>query len=247
MYRPSQNTAERIDDMAITIHDFARLFLAKMAIHSVFVNETFLKSALIPLDYRKRIKKLLYSALKWNKDFTMLIDLDEYFRDCSTWLQKLSVELLNVATELGKTFCVDLVSEHMSISFSQNELQSIFDDFDDSINSLMGRFVALILNPKKCKKVSTHTAPASTKKDNITPEVNKTSGEIIYGKEPTDEEKERVFLSLVDCSNTIGRFIQKGKNTVQKATYNDPVGVSYAFNLESFADGTYMITKRPKK
>ena len=67
-----------------------------------------------------------------------------------------------------------------------------------------------------------------------------------YGIEPTESEKERVYLALNERGGT-ERFVNRGKITNQKAAYFDPVGVSYSFSLNNFADGRFMITKRRQK
>ena len=66
-------------------------------------------------------------------------------------------------------------------------------------------------------------------------------------KEPTEEEKRRVYMALVRHSMLNCHFINKGRQTSQRA-WSDDIGDSYAFSLQDFADGKYMypLCKRKK-
>ena len=134
--------------MCLSMHDFARLFLAKMADNSLSINfnQTKSKDAYIPFNYRERIENILCANNGWKEKFSVLIDMDEYFEDHFFWERLFAEELLNVVNELGKDFIFDIVSEHISVAFSAKEIKEILSKYDYSIVTIMDHFVNLIMD-----------------------------------------------------------------------------------------------------
>ena len=64
---------------------------------------------------------------------------------------------------------------------------------------------------------------------------------------PTSHElltdREYIYCALCRHTNEVRRFVNKGKPTIRKAP-GDYIGVSYAFNIYDFANGTYGYTCR---
>lgn len=134
--------------MALPIHDFTRLFLAKMADNSIAINfnQPENKYADIPFNYRERIENILCANNGWKEKFSFLIDIDEYFKDHFYWERVFADELLKVAKELDKNFRFDIVSEYMSVAFSTKEVNKILSNYDHGIVALMDHFVNLVID-----------------------------------------------------------------------------------------------------
>ncbi len=134
--------------MALTLHAFVLLFLAKLADNSLSIDyrQLNIKSANIPFNYRERIENILCANKSWRDNFAVLINLKEYFEDHFFWEEELANEILNVVNELGKKIDFNIVSEYMSIDFSEKEISDILKRFDKYTVSQMDHFVNLLLD-----------------------------------------------------------------------------------------------------
>ena len=134
--------------MALLLHDFAKLMLARLAKETRVINfyHPEEKVASIPFDYRERIQNILCEDNGWEEEFAVLIKISEYFDDHFYWEQRLAEEILAVTQELNKKLEFDIVREYMTITFHSNEIQEITEDFDESIVNTMDHFVSLIIS-----------------------------------------------------------------------------------------------------
>ena len=134
--------------MALSIHDFTRLFLAKMADNSIAINfnKPEDKYAEIPFNYRERIENILCTDNGWKEEFSALIDTNEYFEDHFYWERIFADELLKIAKEFKKDFKFDIVSEYISVVFSTKEIKRILSIYDSRIVELMDHFVNLVID-----------------------------------------------------------------------------------------------------
>ena len=56
----------------------------------------------IPANYKDIIEDILNSNESWKEEFSVLIDMDEYFKDHYAWEKKFAISLEKTLTILGK-------------------------------------------------------------------------------------------------------------------------------------------------
>ena len=134
--------------MAISIREFAILFLVKMADNSrgINFNNPNLKTAYIPFNYRERIENILCANNNWKDEFSVLINMEEYFEDHFDWEKVCASEILKVANELKKQLEFSIVSEYISITFSKDEIIKLLANYDCETVECMDHFVNLVLD-----------------------------------------------------------------------------------------------------
>ena len=133
--------------MAIMMYHFAKLLLAKLAEHSHAINFSDLseKDAAIPFNYRERIESILRTNNGWREEFSVLIDLEDYFEDRDNWEERLAQELLYVTKELGKEMIVDFVHGYVSVIFKVDEIKQIYQEYNPQLVKIMDHFANLVL------------------------------------------------------------------------------------------------------
>ena len=134
--------------MAISIREFTVLFLVKMADVSrgINFNNPNLKTAYIPFNYRERIENILCANNNWKDEFSILINMEEYFEDHFDWERAFANEILKVTNELKKQLEFDIVSEYISITFSKDEIIKLLANYDRKTVKCMDHFVNLVLD-----------------------------------------------------------------------------------------------------
>ena len=134
--------------MAISIHDFAKLLLAKLAENTLVINFYDLseKHACISFNYLERIESILRTNNGWREEFSVLIDIQDYFEDRLDWEERLARELLLVTEELGKKMTFDFVHGHFSVIFKEDEIGQIYHGYDSQLVEVMSHFANLMLH-----------------------------------------------------------------------------------------------------
>ena len=99
----------------------------------------------IPANYKDIIEDILNSNESWKEEFSVLIDMDEYFKDHYAWEKKFAISLEKTLTILGKRVDYDFQSDTMRVTFSKMEVQALLDETDNKdLNNIMDHFVSLI-------------------------------------------------------------------------------------------------------
>ena len=127
--------------MSISIHDFAKLFLAKMAGE---ISSDGVRVTRIPFNYRQRIENVMCANDSWKKDFSTIINTKEYFEDHFFWEELLAQEIIQVIDELKLKIYFDFVNENMYLFLSEPVIDQITSNFSRRCNSAMEYFVSLI-------------------------------------------------------------------------------------------------------
>lgn len=129
------------------IKDFTYLLLAMLADKSKVINlkDKSIRTISLPNTYKESIEKIMYQGNGWEKDFSILIDTQEYFANHYRWEDRFSRCLKEVLQELDKEVEYDIVSDRIYIDFKQEEIDSILSKFnDEEINDKMDHFSNLI-------------------------------------------------------------------------------------------------------
>ena len=131
------------------IKDFTYLLLAMLANKSKVINLRYksIKTVSLPNTYKESIEKIMYQGNGWEKDFSILIDTEEYFENHYKWEDKFSRCLKAVLKELGKVVEYDVVNDRLYIKFKQEEIDKILIRFqDEEINDKMDHFSSLVID-----------------------------------------------------------------------------------------------------
>ncbi len=134
--------------MALSINAFTKLMLAQLAKNPKRLSGKKSKRyvANIPFNYRERIENILCADNGWKEKFSVLIDIDDYFDDHFWWEEKLSQEIMNVVSELGKKINFDIISEYMSVSLNSDEIEYILKQYDKDITKIAEHFFAIMID-----------------------------------------------------------------------------------------------------
>ena len=118
--------------MSLPLHDFAKLMIAELAKNSIvkYLRGVDQKVVYLPFNYRERIENILCADNGWRERFSCLIDIEDYFNDHFWWEERLAEEIKNVTQELKKEITFDIVSEHMIIKLTQEEVEKIEKQYD---------------------------------------------------------------------------------------------------------------------
>ena len=127
---------------------FARLLLADLAIKSkvIYFNGWKDNVACLNGDYKARIEEIMYSDNGWAIKFSKLIDIKHYFNNQLTWEHQFSLALQSVLTELKKEWYYDFGYDDIKVSFNQNEIDKIKEEYDKETLEVMDHFSSLLSN-----------------------------------------------------------------------------------------------------
>ena len=134
-------------EKALDLNDFTILMLATLADNSRVIN--FInrdnKVAVIPVDYKQRIENILCAENGWKEEFSILINIDEYFEDHFAWEQQFAMQIKNVIERLGKNFEYDFLGDSINLSFTQKEVDFILSNYrDEKLKNIMKHFTSLL-------------------------------------------------------------------------------------------------------
>lgn len=132
---------------AMDIKDFTYLLLAMLADKSKVINlkDKSVRTISLPNTYKESIEKIMYQGNGWEKDFSILIDTEEYFANHYNWEDKFSRCLKEVLKELDKKVEYDVVNDRIYIDFKQEEIDNILVRFqDEETNDKMDHFSNLV-------------------------------------------------------------------------------------------------------
>lgn len=131
----------------LSLNDFTILMIATLADNSKFIDFTNRdkKIAAIPVDYKQRIENILCAENGWKEEFSILINIDEYFEDHFAWEQQLAMQIKTVIEQLGKKFEYDFLGDSINISFMQEEVDFILSNYkDENMKNIMNHFTCLL-------------------------------------------------------------------------------------------------------
>ena len=129
------------------IKDFTYLLLAILADKSrmINLNDRSIRTISLPGSYKESIEKIMYQGNGWDEEFSILIDVDEYFDNNYKWEEKFARCLKETLEELNKTIEYDLVYDMIHIDFKQEEIDEILSKYqDEAINDAMDHFANLV-------------------------------------------------------------------------------------------------------
>lgn len=131
----------------MNIDDFVLLLLARLSKSPKMIDLNGKNNVIvsIPSNYKDIIENILTSNEKWRSEFSVLIDMNEYFNDHYEWEKKLAVSLEKILTVLEKKLDYNLKTEMLEISFSKSEMDAILSEMNDEhLSSVMDHFVFLL-------------------------------------------------------------------------------------------------------
>lgn len=132
--------------MALSLHEFTRLFLAQSALNSRVVTKrnSVEYYVSLPFNYRERLENILCADNGWKERFSPLIDVEDYFEDHFWWEERFSAEIVKVAKEMDKKIDFDLVRERVSVVFLDDDIKQIQGQFDIQTIDIMNHLVCLV-------------------------------------------------------------------------------------------------------
>ncbi|MBR2708049.1 MAG: hypothetical protein IKE90_01285 [Bacilli bacterium] len=131
----------------LSLNDFTILMIATLADNSKFIDfaNRDKRIAVIPVDYKQRIENILCAENGWKEEFSILINIDEYFEDHFAWEQQLATQIKAVIERLGKNFEYDFLEDSINISFIQKEIDFILSNYkDENMKNIMNHFTSLL-------------------------------------------------------------------------------------------------------
>ena len=173
--------------MALSMHDFTSLMLAQLTKCSkkCYGISNSKSIASIPFDYKERIENILCEDNGWKEEFSILIDVKEYFKDHFYWEEKLAKEIQKIGNEVGKEMYFDIISEYIVIEFNTKDIELILNKFDIETNNVMRHFTSVmvshIYSRRHKEEIFDHSARTTAKMHNLWEESLKQG--IMYYKE----------------------------------------------------------------
>ena len=134
---------------AMNIKDFTYLLLATLADKAKVINlkNKSVRTISLPNTFKESIEKIMYQGNGWEKDFSILIDAEEYFSNHYAWEYRFSRCLKEVLKELDKQIEYDVVNDRLCIDFTQEEVDNILVKYqDEEINDKMDHFSNLVVD-----------------------------------------------------------------------------------------------------
>ena len=114
-------------EKALDINDFVYLLLATLAQNSKIIDlkDKNKKIISLPIQYKQVIENILCADNGWKEEFSILIDIDEYFENHFAWENKLSLSLKETLNDLNKSYEYDFVYDRLLIPFTQDEVDAM--------------------------------------------------------------------------------------------------------------------------
>ena len=146
--------------MTLSLHDFIQLLFATLVNEEkngrVFLASSSKKAkkahskeshnvAWLPFNYRERIQNILCAENGWKEMFSILIDVDDYFKDHFWWEERLADEISNFTQD--RKISIDWCRERFVFYFTQQEIDAILSSFDDeNLRKVMCKFASLLVD-----------------------------------------------------------------------------------------------------
>lgn len=134
----------------VDMKGFVTLLLADLASRETLYvfNGPNKKQASLPMDYKKRIEKIMYEDDDFVRQFSRLIDISKYYEHQIDWERELGKAISDVINELGKkdqtTYNLEL--DTIEIIFTDEEIEEIKSKYDSEILEIMSYVSAWISN-----------------------------------------------------------------------------------------------------
>ncbi len=133
----------------MSLTDFVYLLLATLAQKNLLIDfrNKNIKTVVLPLNYKEVIEEILCQGNGWKEEFSILIDMDEYFNNHFLWKKKFTKELIDTINKLDKKMEYDLEFDRIIIRFSNQEVKNILDRYygiDDNIQITIDHFANLL-------------------------------------------------------------------------------------------------------
>lgn len=133
----------------LSISDFVYLLLATLAQDSGIIDlkDKSKKIVTLPIQYKQIIECILCAENGWKEEFSVLIDIKEYFDDHFMWEQKLGITLKQVLVDLNKNIEYDSRYDKLLICFTDEEIKMIFKKYpDEELKYVMNHFASLLVD-----------------------------------------------------------------------------------------------------
>lgn len=133
----------------LDIKDFVYLLLATLAKNTKIIDSRDKNKKIIslPIQYKQIIENILCADNCWNEKFSILIDIEEYFRDHFVWEIKLAAALKEALIGLDKTFEYGFEVDQLFICFTQDEINTILSRYqDEELKKVMNHFANLLVD-----------------------------------------------------------------------------------------------------
>ena len=130
----------------VDMKNFVLLLLADLArktkIHD-FQNPN-LKVALLPLEYRDIIEKIMYEENGWGMEFSSIIPIYSYYENQREWECKLGKMIKSVLNEENLEHDFDLEYNCIRVYFTEDEINEIRSKCDSMLLEVMDHFSNLV-------------------------------------------------------------------------------------------------------
>lgn len=128
----------------LNIDDFTALLLATLANEFRTLQDEEARTAVLPMQYKQIIENILCMKKSWRREFSILINTDEYFLDHFLWEEKLAVSIKNFLDKYNKSLECDLKDDKLKIAFTPQEVDDILAKYPDKkVKCAMKHFVYL--------------------------------------------------------------------------------------------------------
>lgn len=133
-------------ESVVDMRNFVLLLLADLArktkIHD-FQNQN-LKVALLPLEYRDIIEKIMYEENGWGMKFSSIIPIYYYYENQREWEYKLGKMIKSVLKEENLEHDFDLEYNCIRVYFTEEKINTIRSDCDSLLLEVMDHFSNLV-------------------------------------------------------------------------------------------------------
>lgn len=134
---------------ALNINDFVCLLLATLAQNPriIYYEDRDKKTVSLPIQYKQIIENILCADNRWKEEFSILIDIEEYFKNHFIWEQKLALALKQTLINLNKTYEYDFEHDKLLINFTQTEIDMILSQYQsEELKNAMDHFANLLVD-----------------------------------------------------------------------------------------------------
>lgn len=101
----------------------------------------------IPSNYKDIIESILNENESWREEFSVFIDMEQYFTDHFKWEEDFVVSLEKTLNILGKRISYNLQTDNLEFCFSKEELALLSSETNNKeLSQIMDHFVTLIQN-----------------------------------------------------------------------------------------------------
>ena len=131
----------------LSLEDFVTLLLATLTKEPKIINlkDCDRKIVSIPSNYKQVIENILCAENGWKEEFSILIDVEQYFDDHFGWEFQLALMFEKVLQDLNKEVKYDFYMDRLLINFNQQEIDMIMNKYqDEHLKHIMEHFASLL-------------------------------------------------------------------------------------------------------